>query len=104
MSEEARTAITRLAVPEVAYWLAKPENDLAARTLMQMDALQQVVEVGRIAERLKVSPADFVSNAPQPGIRLSGANAVQDVPLNELTDTDEYIRRRKMERRNGRGR
>lgn len=104
MSEAARTAITRLAVPEVAYWLAKPENDLAARSLMQMDELQQVVEVGRIAERLKVSPSDFVSNAPQPGIRLTGSAAAIETPLNELTDTDEYIRRRKMERRNGRGR
>lgn len=104
MSEAARTAITRLAVPEVAYWLAKPENDLAARSLMQMDDLQQVVEVGRIAERLKVSPSDFVSNAPQPGLRLSGSASAIETPLNELTDTDEYIRRRKMERRNGRGR
>lgn len=99
MSEEARTAITRLAVPEVAYWLAKPENDLAARSLMKMDALQQVVEVGRIAERLKVSPSDFVSNAPEPGLRLTGGTAIPDVPLNQISDTDEYIRRRRQERR-----
>lgn len=98
MSEAARTAITRLAVPEVAYWLAKPENDLAARKLMEMDDLQQVVEVGRIAERLKVSPADFVSNAPAPGVRLSGASHVEELPLNQITETDEYIRRRKMEK------
>jgi hypothetical protein len=104
ISEQARTAITRLAVPEVAYWLAKPENDLAARALMGMDDMQQVVEVGRIAERLSVSPSDFVSNAPAPGIRLTGSQVRPDLPLNQITDTDEYIRRRRQEKRNGRRR
>lgn len=104
MSEQARTAITRLAVPEVAYWLAKPENDLAARALMGMDDLQQVVEVGRISERLSVNASDFVSNAPAPGIRLSGSQVRPDLPLNQITDTDEYIRRRRQERKNGRRR
>lgn len=99
MSESARTAITRLAAPEVVYWLAQPEHDLAARTLMQMDDLQQVVEIGRIAERLAVKPSDFVSGAPTPGIRLNGSSARQDLPLNEITDTDEYIRQRKLQRR-----
>lgn len=100
MSEGARTAITRLAVPEVAYWLAKPENDLAARNLMKMDEMQQIVEIGRIAERLAVKPSDFVSSAPAPGLRLAG-NARNEVPLNEITDTDEYIRQRRQARRVG---
>jgi hypothetical protein len=102
MSESARVAITRLAAPEVAYWLARPENDLAARSLMNMDELQQVVEVGRIAERLAVKPSDFVSSAPTPGLRLSGANVTMELPLNQINDTDEYIRRRRQERRTGR--
>ena len=103
MTEGARVAITRMAVPEVIYWLAKPENDMAARALMKMDELQQIVEVGKIAQRLTPSATDFVSNAPQPGMRLTGsANA--DVPMSEIQDTDEYIRRRKQERRIGRGR
>jgi hypothetical protein len=100
MSEAARTAITRMAVPEVAYWLAKPENDLAARNLMKMDDLQQVVEVGKIAERLAVKPSDFVSSAPAPGLRIAG-NVQPNVPLNEITDTDEYIRQRRQLKRAG---
>lgn len=99
MSEAARTAITRLAAPEVAYWLARPENDLAARSLMNMDDLQQVVEIGRIAERLAVRPSDFVSNAPPPGARLNGSSVRQEPVLSEITDTDEYIRLRKQQRR-----
>jgi hypothetical protein len=102
MSEQARQAITKLAAPEVVYWLAKPENDLAARNLMRMDDFQQVIEIGKIAERLAVKPSDFVSNAPQPGTRLTGSNARPQLALNEITDTDEYIRARKAERRNGR--
>lgn len=101
ISEQARVAITRLAAPEVAYWLAKPENDLAARQLMRLDEGMQVVEVGRIAERLSVSPADFVSNAPAPGTRING-NSRNEVPLSQITDTDEYIRQRKLQRKAGR--
>jgi len=103
LSEQARVAITRLAAPEVAYWLASPENDLAARQLMRLDEGMQVVEIGRIAERLAVSPADFVSNAPAPGTRING-NARNELPLSQIQDTDEYIRRRKEERRTRRGR
>ncbi len=98
ISEQARIAITRKAVPEVAYWLAKPENDLAARTLMGMDELEQVIEVGKIAERLSVSPSDFVSNAPTPGVRLTGGNTRSTIPVTQM-DTDDYIRMRRQERR-----
>jgi len=105
MSEQARQAITKLAAPEVVYWLAKPENDLAARNLMRMDDFQQVIEIGKIAERLAVKPSDFVSNAPQPpGIRLAGNSSPNAPTLQELaeTDNDGYIRARKQQRRNGR--
>jgi hypothetical protein len=101
MSEAARTAITRLAVPEVAYWLAQPANDLAARKFMEMDDLQQTVEVGKIAEKLAVKPEDFVSNAPAPGTRLNNANTRSTVSIAEL-DTDDYIRARRQEKKNGR--
>jgi hypothetical protein len=100
MSEQARIAITKLAAPEVAYWLAKPENDLAARNFMKLDDFQQVIEVGKIAERLTVKPSDFISNAPPPGPRLNGTTR-SDVPLNEITDTDEYIRQRRQAKRAG---
>jgi hypothetical protein len=100
MSERGRVAITRLAAPEVAYWLAKPENDLAARTFMKLDDEMQAIEIGKIAERLAVRPSDFVSSAPAPGIRLTGTTN-NTVPLNEVTDTDEYIRLRKQAKRAG---
>lgn len=104
ISEQARAAITKLAVPEVVYWLADPTNDLAARKLMTMDEGMQAIEIGRIAERLSVSPADFVSNAPQPGTRLTGGRAVAELPLSQITDTDEYIRQRRLQKRQGRSR
>jgi len=100
MSERARVAITRLAAPEVAYWLAKPENDLAARNFMKLDDEMQAIEIGKIAERLVVKPSDFVSSAPAPGIRLTGTTN-NIVPLNEITDTDEYIRQRRQAKRAG---
>lgn len=104
ISEEARIAITKKAVPEVAYWLAKPENDLAARRMMEMDPFEQTIEIGRIAERLSANPSDFVSQAPPPGIKLAGGTYRTDVPLNQITDTDEYIRIRRQQRQARRGR
>jgi len=104
MSEPARIAITKLAVPEVAYWLAKPENDLAARNFMKLDEMGQIAEVGRIAERLAVKPSDFVSSAPAPGLRLAGNAAAVAPSLQELADsnqTDEYLRQRRQLRRTG---
>jgi hypothetical protein len=103
MTESARIAITRLALPEVVYWLARPENDQAARKFMGMDDMQQVAEVGRIAQSLTVKPEEFVSNAPPPGTRLSNANTRSTVPIEQL-DTDDYIRMRRQERRAARGR
>lgn len=100
MSEQARVAITRLAAPEVAYWLAKPENDLAARQFMKMDDFQQVIEVGKIAERLTVRASDFVSGAPAPSSRLNGTTRA-DVQLDQVTDTDEWIRLRKQAKKTG---
>lgn len=99
MTESARVAIQRKAAPEVAYWLANPENDLAARAFMGMDEVDQLIEIGKIIDRLSVSPADFVSSAPPPGTRLSGSNARPEVPLNQINDTDEYIRIRRQQRR-----
>ena len=101
MSEGARVAITKLAAPEVAYWLAKPENDLAARKFMALDDFQQVIEIGKIAERLSVKPSDFVSNAPEPGTRLNGGANRSTIPLEQM-DTDDYIRERKLQRRQAR--
>lgn len=98
LSEAARVEIMRKAAPGVAYWLAKPENDLVARNLMKMDDAGQLVEIGRIMERLAVSPTDFISDAPSPGIRLANANTRSTVPIGSM-DTDDYIRMRKQERR-----
>lgn len=98
LSEAARVEITRKAAPGVAYWLAKPENDLVARNLMKMDDAGQLVEIGRIMERLAVSPTDFISDAPSPGIRLTNGNTRSTIPIGSM-DTDDYIRMRKQERR-----
>src|SRR6266849_2525926 len=53
ISPEAVAEIVRLGVPEVAYWLAKPENFDVAHKLHGMESHAQVVEVGKIAEQLK---------------------------------------------------
>jgi hypothetical protein len=98
LSEAARVEITRKAAPGVAYWLAKPENDLVARNLMKMDDAGQLVEIGRIMERLAVSPTDFISNAPEPGTRIANGNTRATIPITSM-DTDDYIRMRKQERR-----
>jgi hypothetical protein len=103
LSEAGRIAITSQAVPEVAYWLARPENDATARSIMQMDDFGQVVAISRIAERLAVKPADFISNAPAPGIRLTNGNTRSTLPISEL-ETDDYIRQRAQEKRAARGR
>jgi hypothetical protein len=106
ISDKARFEITKKAGAglQAAYWLTDPQNDLAARTFMQLNADDQLVEIGRIIERVSAKPSDFISNAPEPGTRLSTSNVRQDVPLNEITDTDEYIRQRRQQRRTARGR
>lgn len=103
--DPAATAIMSLGAPHVAYWISRPENELAARRLSAMTAIQQVMEVARIDERLKaVNPKDFVSNAPPPGSRLTGSSFNGNFSLAELSDSDpeEYIRRRKLQKKEGR--
>jgi hypothetical protein len=94
MDNQAMVAIIRLKAPEVAYYLAKPENETTARKFMQMDGIQQVAEVGRIQERLAVHPNDFVSNAGRPGQRLNGNSAVDTRRPDEM-DVDEYLKKRR---------
>jgi hypothetical protein len=53
ISPEAVAEIVRLGTPEVAYYLAKPENFDLAHKLHGMAAHDQVVEVGKIAEQLR---------------------------------------------------
>lgn len=55
ISAAAVAEIVRLGVPEVAYWLAKPENIEGAMRLMNMDCDQQVVEVKRLSKQLEES-------------------------------------------------
>lgn len=94
MDNQAMVAIIRLKAPEVAYYLAKPENDAVARKFMQMDGIQQVAEVGRIQERLSVHPNDFVSNAGHVGPRLVNGNSRADIAPAEM-DTDAYLAKRR---------
>jgi len=55
ISAPAVAEIVRLGAPEVAYWLAKPENFEAAHGLMNMESDQQVVRIGQIAKKLNES-------------------------------------------------
>ncbi|MFI5095173.1 MAG: hypothetical protein ACHQIK_17185 [Candidatus Acidiferrales bacterium] len=95
----AMLTIIRLKAPEVAYYLARPENDSASRRFMQLTPFDQSLEVARLAERLAVNPSDFVSNAGHPGTRLNGG-ARTDVRPDEMS-TDDYLRRRDEEIRTG---
>lgn len=55
ISPAAVAEIVRLGVPEVAYFLAKPENFEAAHSLMNLDSDKQVVEVRRLSKQLEES-------------------------------------------------
>lgn len=59
MSPEAVHEITRLGVPEVAYWLARPENQEGAAALMNLPPHAQVVRIGQLAKQLKESGQPF---------------------------------------------
>lgn len=84
--------IMRLKAPEVSYYLARPENEADTRRFMAMDDIAQAAELGRIHERLKANPQDFISRAGKPGVPLNG-NAVTDVRPDEMT-VEEYLRKR----------
>jgi hypothetical protein len=74
MSPEALHEITRLGVPEVGYWLSLPQNQEAAADLMNLPAHAQVVRIGHLAKQLEESGQPFDP------------------------DTDDYIRKRRMDR------
>lgn len=105
--DPAAATIMKLEAPHIAYWLSRPENELAARRFSALDAHQQMMEVVRIDERLKtVNPKDFVSNAPPPGTRLTGSSFNGNLSMAELSESDpeEYIRRRALQRKESRRR
>jgi hypothetical protein len=93
LDNQAMVAIIKLKAPEIAYYLAKPENEDVARKFMQLDGFTQAVEVGRIAERLAVNPNDFVSSAGSPGRRLTGDARTSVNP--DQMDVDTYLRQRR---------
>lgn len=95
MDNSAMLAIIRSKAPEVAYYLAKPENDAVARKFMTLDGMSQVMEIGKIAERLAVNPNDFVSSAGHVGPRLNGGARADIQPDN--MDVDDYLRKRKQD-------
>lgn len=96
LDNQAQMAIIRLKAPEVIYWLAKPENDAAARAMMKLDGIGQIAEIGRIQERLKVHPEDFVSRAGEPGKRLTGsANGGSAETDPNKMDVDTYLMKRR---------
>lgn len=98
LNNEAQRAIIRLQAPAVLYWLAAPENEQHARSLMGMDANRQVIEVSRLAERLEVKPTDYVSNAPRPGQHIATGNTRATIPRDKM-EPDDYIAMRREERR-----
>lgn len=93
IDNQAMLAIIKLKAPNVAYYLAKQENESLARKFMTLDGVQQVAEVGRIQERLSVKPDDFVSNAGNPGMRING-NSRSDIGTNP-DDVDAYLAKRR---------
>jgi hypothetical protein len=99
LDNQAMVAIIKLKAPEVAYYLAKPENDAVARRLMTLDGFQQQLEVAKIAERLAVNPNDFVSSAGRVGIHLTGGAQTDVRP--DAMDTDDYLRKRKQDIKSG---
>jgi len=101
----AMMAIIRLKAPQVAYYLAKVENDAVARNFMKLDDVGQIMEVGRIAERLTARPEDFVSNAGPAGRRLKGGaegGVVETDP--DKMDTDTYLMQRRADIKAGKRR
>lgn len=93
MDNQAMVAVIKLKAPEVAYYLAKPENEDVARKFMALDGMQQVAEIGRIQERLSAHPSDFVSNAGNPGRRLTGDARTEN--RFDADDVDAYLRQRR---------
>lgn len=94
LDTQAQRAIIKLQAPEVAYFLAQPQNEPVARRLMALDGMSQVIEIGKLAERLQVKPTDFVSSAGNPGTRLTGGVSRATIPPSEL-DTDSYLQQRR---------
>jgi len=101
----AMMAIIRLKAPQVAYYLAKVENDAVARNFMKLDDVGQIMEVGRIAERLTARPEDFVSNAGPAGRRLTGGAAAGVAETDpDKMDTDTYLMQRRADIKAGKRR
>lgn len=93
LHNQATVTIIKLRAPQVAYYLARPENDVEARKFMAMDGFMQSLEVARIAERLAAHPSDFVSSAGTPGRRLPGGTAADISPNPD--DVDAYLQKRR---------
>lgn len=93
LDNSAMAKIVQLKAPAVGYYLARPENEALAKQVMKMRPMDQVDEIVRIHERLKVNPADFVSSAGNPGMRLNG-NSRADVGTSP-DDVDAYLAKRR---------
>lgn len=100
LHNRAQWRIIKRAIPQVAYYLARPENEIEARNLMKMDEFDQELEVVRIAERLAAKPGDFVSSAPPPGRRLNGSTVTDVTDPSQMTP-DEYLRWRREQFKSG---
>lgn len=82
--------------PEVAYWLAKPENEAKAREIMTLSPMKAGIELARLSVRLEVNPAQYVSGAPEPPVRLTSGATRNTLPLDSPdVPMRDYIRRRK---------
>lgn len=78
MSPEATHEIVRLGCPEVAYFLSRPEHQEAAAALMNLPPHAQVLRIGQLQRQLAESGQPFDP------------------------DTDEYLAKRKQDKREGR--
>jgi len=98
--EAQATLLTLDNGPQVAHWLSKPENEETARRLQKLKGPRASAEIGMIAARLESRSAAFVSQAPTPGTRLTGASTSTDnFASGEKPEFSEYARRRREEKR-----
>jgi len=87
--------------PEIAYWLGK--HPAEARRIASMSAVAQVVEIGKIEDRISEDskPKREVSKAPAP-IQPIGKAKASDNELRDDLPMDEWVRRREAQLKSSR--
>lgn len=92
--------------PEIAYFLAQPENFDYAMEISQMPPARQAVEVGRISAQLaSLENMNKTSNAPEPiepvGNRGTPKKKLEDMSMDEFMAHEEAERLARIKREMG---